>query len=168
MDLSLWPGKPYPLGAFWDGKGTNFALFSEHATQVELCLFDEQGQETRLPLTEVNNFVWHGYAPWIEPGQRYGFRVHGPFDPKAGQRFNPHKLLIDPYAKALDGDIEFGPEIFGYCWEHPDGDLSFSELDDAHLVPKAIVVDDEFDWEDDTLLQTPRHETIIYETHVRG
>lgn len=168
MHLSLWPGKPYPLGAFWDGKGTNFALFSEHATLVELCLFDEQGQETRLPLTEVNNFVWHGYAAWIGPGQRYGFRVHGPFDPKAGNRFNPHKLLIDPYAKALDGDIEFGPEIFGYCWEHPDGDLSFSELDDAPLVPKAIVVDDEFDWEDDTLLQTPRHETIIYETHVRG
>lgn len=168
MYLSLWPGKPYPLGAFWDGKGTNFALFSENATQVELCLFDEQGQETRLPLTEVSNFVWHGYVPSIGPGQKYGFRVHGPYDPKAGYRFNPHKLLIDPYAKAIEGDIQFGEEIFGYSWNHHDQDLSFSELDDAHLIPKAIVIDDSFDWGEDTLLQTPRHETIIYETHVRG
>jgi glycogen operon protein len=168
MHLSLWPGKPYPLGATWDGKGTNFALFSEHATQVELCLFDDQEHETRLPLTEVSNFVWHGYAPFVQPGQRYGFRVHGPFAPLAGHRFNPHKLLIDPYAKAVEGDIGFGEEIFGYCWNHTDQDLSFSELDDAHLVPKAIVIDDLFDWEDDALLQTPRHETIIYEAHVRG
>lgn len=148
--------------------GTNFALFSEHATQVELCLFDNQGRETRLPLTEVSNLVWHGYVPSIGPGQRYGFRVHGPFNPGAGHRFNPNKLLIDPYANAVEGDIGFGQEIFGYRWEHHDRDLSFSELDDAHLVPKAIVVDGFFDWEDDVLLQTPRHETIIYETHVRG
>ncbi|MBF2003401.1 MAG: glycogen debranching protein GlgX [Synechococcales cyanobacterium C42_A2020_086] len=168
MYRTLWPGKPYPLGAAWDGKGTNFALFSEHATQVELCLFDAQGRETRLLLTEVSNFVWHGYVPSVGPGQRYGFRVHGPYDPLAGHRFNPHKLLIDPYAKAIEGDIGFGPEIFGYCWNHPDEDLSFSDLDDVDLVPKAIVINEDFDWEDDELLQTPRHETIIYETHVRG
>lgn len=168
MYLSIWPGKPYPLGAAWDGKGTNFALFSEHATAVELCLFDQQGQETRLPLSEVSNFVWHGYVPSIGPGQRYGFRVHGPFDPGAGHRFNPNKLVIDPYAKAIEGDIKFGEEIFAYWWNHPDQDLSFSDTDDAHLVPKALVIDESFDWEDDALLQTPRHETIIYEAHVRG
>ncbi|PZD73705.1 Glycogen operon protein GlgX [Acaryochloris thomasi RCC1774] len=168
MYLSLWPGKPYPLGATWDGKGTNFALFSEHATGVELCLFGKRGRETRIPLTEVRNFTWHGYLPSIGPGQRYGFRVHGPYDPKAGHRFNPYKLLIDPYAKALDGEIEFGPDLFGYAWEDHHEDISFSEIDDAHLVPKAIVIDEAFDWEGDQLLQTPWHETIIYEAHVKG
>ncbi len=168
MQLMLWPGKPYPLGAAWDGEGTNFALFSEQATQVELCLFDAEGHETRISLVEVSNFVWHGYAPFVKPGQRYGFRVDGPYDPKAGQRFNRHKLLIDPYAKALEADIEFGEEIFGYCWDHPDGDFSFSELDSADYVPKAIVIDEWFDWGEDALLQTPFHETVIYETHVRG
>lgn len=168
MYLSLWPGKSYPLGATWDGKGTNFALFSENATRVELCLFDAEGQETRIDLQEVSNFVWHGYIPSIGPGQRYGYRVHGPFDPEAGHRFNPHKLLIDPYAKAIDGDIQFGEEIFGYVWGDEHEDLSFCELDDAHLVPKAVVVDDSFDWQGDDLLRTPRHETVIYETHVRG
>jgi isoamylase len=168
MYLSLWPGKPYPLGATWDGKGTNFALFSEHATGVDLCLFDKSGRETRLALTEVSNFVWHGYVPSIAPGQRYGFRVHGPYVPHEGHRFNSNKLLIDPYAKAVDGDIGTGEEIFGYPWDHPDKDLAFSELDDAHLVPKAVVIDELFDWEDDELLQIPRHEMIIYETHVKG
>ena len=168
MQLSLWPGKPYPLGATWDGEGTNFALFSEHATQVLLCLFDAEGHETCIPLIEISNFVWHGYAPFVKPGQRYGFRVDGPYNPKAGHRFNRHKLLIDPYAKALEADIEFGPEIFGYCWDHPEGDFSFSELDSADHVPKAVVIDDLFDWGDDVLLQTPFHQTIIYETHVRG
>ena len=168
MQLSLWPGKPYPLGATWNGEGTNFALFSEHATQVQLCLFDAEGDETQLPLTETNHFVWHAYLPGIGPGQRYGYRVDGPYNPKAGHRFNRHKLLIDPYAKALEADIQFGPEIFGYCWDHPDGDFSFSELDSAQLVPKAVVIDDWFDWGEDALLQTPFHETIIYETHVRG
>lgn len=168
MYLSLWPGKPYPLGATWDGKGTNFALFSENATGVELCLFDQQDRETRLTLTEVSNFTWHCYVPSIVPGQRYGFRVHGPFNPQEGHRFNPHKLLIDPYAKALDGEIGFGEEIFGYRWDDPQEDLGFSELDDAHLVPKAVVVDESFDWEGDELLQTPWHETVIYEAHVKG
>ncbi|TVP61671.1 MAG: glycogen debranching enzyme GlgX [Nodularia sp. (in: Bacteria)] len=168
MYLSLWPGKPYPLGATWDGKGTNFALFSENATGVELCLFDQQERETRLTLTEISNFTWHCYVPSIVPGQRYGFRVHGPFNPQEGHRFNPNKLLIDPYAKAIDGEIGFGEEIFGYRWDDPQEDLGFSELDDAHLVPKAVVVDESFDWEGDELLQIPWHETVIYETHVKG
>ncbi|MBE9215674.1 glycogen debranching protein GlgX [Plectonema cf. radiosum LEGE 06105] len=168
MYLSLWPGKPYPLGANWDGKGTNFALFSENATAVELCLFDKEGRETRLSLGEVSNFTWHGYVPSIGPGQRYGFRVHGPFAPHEGHRFNPNKLLIDPYACAIDGDIGFGEEIFGYRWDDPKDDLGFSELNNAHLIPKSVVVDKSFDWEGDQLLQIPWHETIIYETHVKG
>jgi isoamylase len=168
MYLSLWTGKPYPLGATWDGKGTNFALFSEHATGVELCLFDKHGRETRLPLTEVSNFVWHGYVPSVGPGQRYGFRVYGPYEPHVGHRFNPNKLLIDPYAKAIEGDVKFGEATFGYSWDDPGQDLSFSHEDDADLIPKAVVIDELFDWEDDALLQTPRHETIIYELHVKG
>ncbi|MEB3282426.1 MAG: glycogen debranching protein GlgX [Lyngbya sp.] len=168
MYLPVWPGKPYPLGALWDGKGTNFALYSENAVAVELCLFDSENQETRLWLTEVNNFIWHGYIPGISPGQRYGFRVHGPYSPEEGHRFNPNKLLIDPYAKALDREIQYGEEIFGYRWDGEDQDLSFSELDDAHLVPKAVVIDETFDWEDDQLLRIPQHETIIYEMHVKG
>ncbi len=168
MYVPVWPGKSYPLGATWDGKGTNFALFSENATAVELCLFDDQDEQTRFELTEVSNFVWHGYLPGIGPGQRYGFRVHGPFAPEEGHRFNPNKLLIDPYAKALDGEIGYGEEIFGYPWDDPEKDLALSESDDAHLVPKAVVVDESFDWEEDELLQRQAHETIIYETHVRG
>jgi glycogen operon protein len=168
MYLSLWSGKPYPLGATWDGKGTNFALFSEHATRVELCLFDKQGRETRLPLTEMSNFVWHGYIPSVGPGQRYGFRVYGPYEPQWGHRFNPNKLLIDPYAKAIEGDVQFGEATFGYSWSDPGRDLSFSHEDDAALIPKAVVIDELFDWEEDALLQTPRHETIIYELHVKG
>jgi isoamylase len=168
MYLALWPGNVYPLGSYWDGKGTNFALFSENATGVEVCLFDREDRETRLALTEVSNFVWHGYIPGVGPGQRYGFRVHGPYDPQAGHRFNANKLLIDPYAKAIDGDIGNGPELFGYSWEDPEEDLSFSDLDDAHLVPKSVVIDHTFDWEGDQLLRTPWHETIIYETHVKG
>jgi isoamylase len=165
---SLWSGTPYPLGAVWDGQGTNFALFSENATGVDLCLFDAENHETRLPLTEVTNFVWHGYVPGISPGQRYGFRVDGPDTPEAGHRFNVNKLLIDPYAKAIDGDIKFGKEIFGYCWGDQEEDLSYSDLDSAHLVPKGVVIDEFFDWQCDKLLQTPWHKTVIYEAHVRG
>ncbi|MDG4562923.1 MAG: glycogen debranching protein GlgX [Candidatus Competibacter sp.] len=168
MSQSLWPGKPYPLGADWNGEGTNFALFSENATKVELCLFDEQDHETRLELKEVDKFIWHGYAPEIGPGQRYGFRVYGPFAPHEGHRFNPNKLLIDPYAKALDGDVQPGEAIFGYPWEQPEDDLAFSESDSAPLMPKAVVVDPHFDWEGDELPRTPWHETVIYELHVRG
>jgi len=168
MYLALWPGDVYPLGATWDGKGTNFALFSENATGVELCFFDRDDQETRLTLTEVSNFVWHGYVPGIGPGQRYGYRVHGPYAPEQGFRFNPNKLLIDPYCKAIDGDVGNGPELFAYSWDDPAGDLSYSDSDSAHLIPKSVVVDQNFDWEGDQLLRTPWHETIIYETHVKG
>ncbi|TVQ12175.1 MAG: glycogen debranching enzyme GlgX [Leptolyngbya sp. DLM2.Bin27] len=168
MHVAVWPGDVYPLGATWNYKGTNFALFSEHATAVELCLFDKDGTETRVPLTEVSNFVWHGYLPGIGPGQEYGYRVHGPYAPHEGHRFNPNKLLIDPYAKAISGEVGSGPEIFGYDWENPDEDLSFSDLNSAALMPKSVVVDETFDWGDDALLRTPWHETIIYEVHVKG
>jgi glycogen operon protein len=168
MYVPTWPGRAYPLGATWDGKGTNFAIYSENATGVELCLFDRNNQETRVSLTEVSNFVWHGYLPGIGPGQRYGFRVSGPYAPEEGHRFNPAKLLIDPYAKALDGNVSYGEEIFGYSWDDPDQDLSLCELDDADLIPKAVVVDEKFDWGDDQLLRSPWHETVIYETHVKG
>jgi glycogen operon protein len=171
MYVAVWPGNVYPLGSHWDGKGTNFALFSENATAVELCLFDRDDRETRIELTEVNNFVWHCYIPGISPGQRYGFRVHGPWEPNEGHRFNANKVLIDPYAKAIDGVLRSsGAEIFGYSWETEqfEKDLVFSELDDAHLVPKSVVINQSFDWEGDELLRTPWHETVIYETHVKG
>lgn len=171
MGIQVWPGRPHPLGATWDGVGTNFALFSENATGVDLCLFDSQGQETRLPLSEVENYVWHGYLADVRPGQRYGFRVHGPYIPALGHRFNPHKLLIDPYARALEGDVQLNPVIFGYNMADitiKDADLTFSEIDSAPCVPKAIVIDPHFDWGSDRHPHTPWHRTIIYETHVRG
>lgn len=168
MHIAIWPGRVYPLGSDWDGKGTNFALYSENATGVELCLFDREDKETRVELTEVSNFVWHGYLPGISPGQRYGFRVHGPWAPEEGHRFNPNKLLIDPYGKAIDGEVGNGPELFAYSWDSPEEDLSFSDLDDAHLVPKSVVIDESFDWGGDKLLRIPWHETVIYETHVKG
>ncbi|BCL37692.1 glycogen debranching protein GlgX [Nostoc sp. MS1] len=168
MYVAVWPGNVYPLGATWDGKGTNFALFSENATGVELCLFDSHGHENRVPLTEKNNFVWHAYLPGVGPGQRYGFRVHGAWVPEVGHRFNANKLLIDPYAKAIEGEIHDHPAIFSYCLDAPETDLTFSDLDSAQMMPKCIVIDESFDWGDDTLLRRPWHETIIYETHVRG
>ncbi len=163
-------GKPYPLGATWDGKGANFALFSEHATGVELCLFDGDGRETRLPLTRVENHVWHGYVQGIKPGQHYGFRVHGAYEPEQGHRFNPYKLLVDPYAKAIAGDFGHAPELFGYLWDAPEDekDLSQSDTDNAHLMPKAVIVGDSFDWEGDSLLRLPWCDTAIYEVHVKG
>ncbi|NEP18879.1 MAG: glycogen debranching protein GlgX [Leptolyngbya sp. SIO4C1] len=171
MNIEVWPGRAHPLGATWDGQGVNFALFSENADAVELCLFDRQGKETRIRLPEVTNHVWHGYLPGIEPGQRYGYRVHGAYTPRRGHRFNPNKLLIDPYARALDGDIQFGAEIFGYPMDqfnNRDRDLAFSETDDAGFVPKGIVVDSNFDWQGDRYPDTPWHKTIIYEVHVKG
>ncbi|HEY9736508.1 MAG TPA: glycogen debranching protein GlgX, partial [Trichocoleus sp.] len=171
MEFAVWPGKPHPLGATWDGNGTNFALFSENATAVELCLFDESDHEVRVALPEVENYVWHGYLPDVKPGQRYGYRVHGPFLPKKGLRFNPHKLLIDPYALAIEGDLKHTEEIFSYPFDVPvaaDADLYLDEKDDADSVPKGVVVDRVFDWEGDTHLGTPWHKTIIYETHVKG
>ena len=118
--MQVWPGSPYPLGATFDGSGTNFALFSEGAERVELCLFDDDGKETRVDLVDVDAFVWHGYLPYVQPGQRYGYRVHGAYDPATGQRFNPNKLLLDPYAKAVAGRVDWGQPVFGYDFGDPD------------------------------------------------
>lgn len=161
-------GRPFPRGATFDGKGTNFALFSAHATRVELCLFDEQGNETRVDLPEYTNEIWHGYLPDVKPGQRYGYRVHGPYAPTEGHRFNHNKLLLDPYARELDGDLVWADELYGYTVGHRDGDLSFDERDSAPFMPKCVVVEDTYDWEDDARLLKPWNETVIYETHVRG
>ncbi|GIJ45263.1 glycogen operon protein GlgX homolog [Virgisporangium aliadipatigenens] len=161
----MWPGSPYPLGATYDGGGTNFALFSEVAERVELCLFDDAGNETRMDLPEREALTWHGYLPRVGPGQRYGFRVHGPFDPGAGLRCNPHKLLLDPYAKAVDGGIEWNEALFSYRFDDPD---SFNDLDSAPYAMKSVVVNPFFDWANDTPLRIPFHQTVIYEAHVKG
>jgi len=166
-----WPGSPFPLGATWDGDGTNFAIFSERASGVELCLFDDDDRETRVPLTERTAFHWHGYLPGVHPGQRYGYRVQGPFDPRAGQRFNPAKLLIDPYAKAIEGPIRWdAANTMPYpVREGADrDDLARDEEDSAPAVPKSIVVDPAFDWEGDRPPNTPLHASVIYEVHVKG
>jgi isoamylase len=160
-----WPGSAYPLGASYDGAGTNFAVFSEIADQVELCLFDEVGNEEVVRLREVDGFVWHGYLPNVEPGQRYGYRVHGPYDPSAGDRCNPNKLLIDPYAKALDGGVSWDESVFGYRFGAP-GERN--DADSALHVPKSVVVNPYFDWGADRPPKTPYHETLIYEAHVKG
>ncbi|MCA1692984.1 MAG: glycogen debranching protein GlgX, partial [Actinobacteria bacterium] len=169
MDVAfeaLWPGSPYPPGATWDGEGTNFALFSEFANRVELCLFDDSGAETRVPLEEVSAFVWHGYVPGIGPGQRYGYRVHGPYDPHHGHRFNPAKLLVDPYARAIDGHLDWDDSVFGYVVGGDD--TVADERDSAPHVPRSVVADTLFPWGDDQRPRTPWHDTIIYETHVKG
>ncbi len=169
--MNIWPGKPYPLGATWDGDGVNFALFAEHATGVELCLFDETDgtrQVACLPLTEQTDLVWHGYLPDVRPGQRYGYRVHGPYQPAEGHRFNPAKLLLDPYAKAIDGTVQWNDAVFGYQVGHQDADLIPDERDSAPAMPKSVVIDPAFDWEEDRPPRIPWHETIIYEVHVKG
>ena len=163
--MHIWPGAPYPLGATWDGWGTNFALFSEVADRVELCLFDEAGTETRVALTEMDGFVWHGYLPAISPGQRYGYRVHGPFDPRRGSRCSPSKLLLDPYAKAIDGDVTWDEALFDYQWSDS---RRRNTADSAPFMPKNIVINPFFDWGNDRPPRIPYHETVIYEAHVRG
>ncbi|MFT4111436.1 glycogen debranching protein GlgX [Silvibacterium sp.] len=169
MELKLLPGKPYPLGAKWDGTGVNFALFSENATGVELCLFNENDEQThRLELRETTAFVWHCYIPGVHPGQRYGYRVHGPWNPEQGQRFNPAKLLVDPYAQAISGRVDWSQPIFPYQFGGEDADLNRDERDSAAGVPKCIVVNPYFDWEHDHPLRTPLADSVIYETHVRG
>jgi isoamylase len=163
------PGAFHPLGATWDRRGVNFALFSEHATRVELCLFDEQGRETRVPVPWCTLHVWHVYVPGLRPGQRYGWRVHGPFCPDKGHRFNPSKLLLDPYARALDGALDLRGPVYGYPRDRPPADdLVLDTRDDAAHVPRAVVVDDAFDWGDDRPPSVPWHETILYELHVKG
>jgi isoamylase len=163
--MDIWPGAAYPLGATYDGSGTNFALFSEVADRVELCLFDAAGGETRLDLPEVDGFVWHAFLPGVEPGQRYGYRVHGPNEPAKGLRCNPNKLLLDPYAKAIDGTIEWDESLFGYHWGEPD---SQNDEDSAARLPKCVVINPFFDWGVDRPPQRPYHETVVYETHVKG
>ena len=170
--MRIWPGKPYPLGATWDGKGVNFALFSENATGVELCLFEQNAEvswkEERVRMTEHTDQVWHAYLPDVRAGQFYGYRVHGPYEPEAGHRFNPAKLLIDPYAKAIAGTIRWSDELFGYAIGHKEADLSYDERDNSSFVPKCVVIDPAFDWEGDSRPKTPWHKTLIYELHVKG
>ncbi len=170
MILSTYPGKPFPLGATPDEGGVNFALYSQNATGVYLCLFNATGHTelARIAVKERTNNVWHIYLPGVQPGQLYGFRVLGPFAPYEGHRFNVNKLLIDPYAKALSGTIKWHSSLFGYEKGHPDADLSFSTTDSAPFIPKSIVIDQSFDWEGDTPPRIPYHQTIIYETHVKG
>jgi isoamylase len=163
--IAVWPGDSYPLGATYDGAGTNFALFSEVAERVDLCLFDDDGTENRVTLREVDGFVWHGYLPGIRPGQRYGYRVHGPYNPFAGQRCNPAKLLLDPYAKAIDGHVTWGQQVFSYPFGHPD---RRNNADSAPYVPRSAVINPYFDWGLDRPPRTPYHESVIYEAHVRG
>jgi glycogen operon protein len=165
------PGRPYPLGATWDGAGVNFALFSDHATGVELCLFDAAdpaGEAHRVPMVERTDQVWHVYLPEGRPGLLYGYRVEGPWEPAAGHRFNARKLLLDPYAKAITGAIEWSDAIFGYQVGAPDGDLTRDERDSSPFVPKSVVVDPAFTWGEDRPLRTPWHLTVIYEAHVKG
>jgi glycogen operon protein len=170
--MEVWPGSPFPLGATWDGNGTNFSLFSEHAEAVELCLFDDEDREQRVPVTNRRAQNWHCYLPEVGPGQRYGYRVHGPYDPADGHRFNPAKLLIDPYAKSIEGVVDFSGDanVLPYV---PDGgsdsdDMERDDEDDSAAIPKSVVIDGEFDWEGDEPLRIPFADTVIYETHVRG
>src|SRR6185312_7514908 len=167
---AVWPGAPYPRGATWDGEGVNFAFFSEHATRVELCLFDPSGrhERQRLELKERTDFVWHGYLPEARPGQLYGFRVHGPYEPERGHRFNPNKLLIEPYARQIVGEMRWSDAEFGYRIGHSRADLSFDKRDSAPGMPKCRVIDPAFTWGDDRPPRTPWHDTVIYELHVRG
>jgi glycogen operon protein len=165
LTAPVWPGQAYPLGASFDGSGTNFAVFAENAERVEVCLFDEEGFETRLRLSESTAFVHHGYVPGIRPGHRYGYRIHGIWDPGRGSLFNPDKLLIDPYARAIEGEVLWSDAVFGYQRQHPD---RMNDVDSAPFVPRSIVVDDRFDWGEDARPHRPLFESVIYETHVKG
>jgi glycogen operon protein len=169
--MKVWPGSPYPLGATWDGAGVNFALFSEHATAVELCLFApaESVRETaRITFPERTDHVWHAYVPDIRPGQLYGYRVHGPYAPAEGHRFNPAKLLLDPYARAITGSVRWDDALLGYTPGRPEEDLARDDRDDATVMPRCVIVDPTFDWEDDRPLRIPWERTFIYELHVKG
>ncbi len=167
---AVWPGQPYPRGATWDGEGVNFSLFSASAEKVELCLFDPTGRHEaqRITLRERTDEIWHCYLPEARPGLLYGYRVHGPYRPEQGQRFNPNKLLIEPYAKRLEGALLWSDAHFGYRLGHPKGDLSFDKRDSAAGTPKSRVTDSAFTWGDDRAPRVPWHDTVIYEVHVRG
>ena len=167
--MRVWPGWPYPLGATWDGVGVNFALFSEHATRVELCLFDSPQAESEsltIPLTEQTDMVWHGYLPDVRPGQLYGYRVHGPYNPHHGHRFNPNKVVMDPYARVVGRPARWDTSLFGF--RPGEDDTTFDARDSAAVAPLAAVVDTAFTWGNDRPLRTPWHETLIYEVHVKG
>jgi isoamylase len=167
--MRVWPGSPYPLGATWDGVGVNFAIFSEHATKVELCLFDSLDAEVEtvtIPLNEHTDMVWHGYLPDVHPGQLYGYRVHGPYEPHHGHRYNPHKLVLDPYAKVIGRPVRWNEALFGF--RTGEDDTTFDERDSAPYAPLAAVIDTSFTWGDDRPIRTPWHETLIYELHVKG
>jgi isoamylase len=172
VSRAVWPGEAFPLGPVWDGHGTNFSIFSENAERVELCLFDAQGNEERIELRERAAFNWHCYLPGVGPGQRYGYRVHGAYDPETGKRFNAAKLLIDPYAKAIDGAVEWdAANVLPYVPSGADdADLTLDETDSAPAVPRSIVIDPAFDWEDDDWVRprVPWNQTVIYEVHVKG
>jgi glycogen operon protein len=171
IHLRIWPGRPYPLGATWDGSGTNFAIYSQHATKVELCLFDSEDarhEAQTVILPEHTDTVWHVYLPDVLPGQLYGYRVYGPYEPAKGQRFNHHKILLDPYAKAIARETRWADEMWGYKLNDPAADLSFDERDDAATAPLGIVLDEAFTWGDDRKPQIPWNKTIIYELHVAG
>ena len=163
--MRIWPGDPSPLGATFDGIGTNVSVFSEVAEAVEVCLFDEDGAEERVELPENDGFCWHGYLPDVGPGQRYGLRVHGPWDPGQGLRCNPNKLLLDPYARAIEGKIRWDEALFGHTWAEPD---ERNDADSAPFLSRSVVVNPYFDWDGDQLLRTPWNDTIIYEAHVKG
>src|ERR1700691_5720468 len=163
-------GSPDPRGAHWDGLGVNFTLFSANATKVELCLFDDKGEKEieRIELPEFTDEVWHGYLPDARPGTVYGYRVHGPYEPDAGHRFNHNKLLLDPYAKAHVGSLKWGPEVYGYTLGAAEADLKIDERDSAHLMPKCKVIDPAFTWVRDRAPRIPWGQSIIYEAHVKG
>ncbi|PYJ01507.1 MAG: glycogen debranching enzyme GlgX, partial [Verrucomicrobia bacterium] len=169
--VRTWLGFPYPLGATWIGNGVNFALFSEHATGVELCLFEDREateENVRIPITERTDQVWHVFLPDVRPGQLYGFRVSGPYDPEHGLRFNSSKLLLDPYAKAIAGEVNWSDEMFGYVVGDKKEDLTQDFRDDAWGVPKSVVIDTAFDWQGDRRPGIPLHTSVIYEAHVKG
>jgi isoamylase len=171
MTRQVWPGNPFPLGPTWDGDGTNFSLFSENAERVELCLFDDGGKEERLELRERTAFNWHGYVPGVGPGQCYAYRVHGRWEPQRGLRFNDAKLVLDPYAKSITGDVDDdGPSTLPYIPNGGDADLTIDTEDSARAMPKCVVIDESFDWQDDDVLRPriPWHDMVIYEVHVKG
>ncbi len=170
MSVKIIPGSPYPQAATWDGTGVNFAIYSENATRVQLCLFDkpDSSEQDIIELEECTGFIWHCNVQGLSIGQLYGFRIHGPYEPAKGQRFNPAKLVIDPYAKALTGGVNWDYPVFGYRIGDPQGDLSCDPNDDSAGVPKAVVTTSQFDWQNDRSPHTPLHDSVIYEAHVKG